>query len=170
MTRGFWLSSLSLLALAVAPVATAQTYVTNQAAQKTAVLTVVAASDNANGGLNFNGGVRGGKTFVIPLGWKVELRFRNNAMAPHSVMEINNGPIPSSLTPSLAAFPGAAGKNLTQGFGMNMGGGSTPDDTLRFTASKAGKYIIACGVPGYALAGQYIGLEISASTKEASFR
>ncbi|WP_299428013.1 sulfocyanin-like copper-binding protein [uncultured Meiothermus sp.] len=170
MTRGFWLSSLGLLALAAAPLATAQTYVANQAAQKTAVLTVVAGSDNANGGLNFNGGVRGSKTFVVPLGWKVELRFRNNAMAPHSVIVINSGPIPSGLTPGLAAFPGAAGRNLAQGFGMNMGGGSAPDDTLRFTASKAGKYTIACGVPGHAVAGQYIGLEVSASATEASFR
>jgi len=168
--RRFLFSFLSLLALA--PLAAAQTYVTNQAAQKSAILAVVASSDNTNGGLNFNGGVRGNKTFVVPLGWKVELRFRNNGMAPHSVIVLKDGPLPSSITPALAAFSGAAGKNLTQGFGMGMSGtnANAPDDILRFTANKAGKYIIACGVPGHAMAGQYIGLEISNTAKEASFK
>lgn len=167
--RRFLFSSLSLVALAaLAPAAFAQTYVTNQAAQKTAILTVVAGSDSANGGLNLNGGVRGNKTFVVPLGWKVELRFRNNGVAPHSVIVLGGGSVPASITPALAAFPGSAGKNLAQGFGKT--GGSAPQDTLRFTASKAGKYTVACGVPGHALSGQYIGLEVSGSAKEASFK
>lgn len=167
--RRFLLSSFGLLALAaIAPVAMAQTYVTNQVAQKTAILTVVAGSDNTNGGLNFNGGARDSKTFVVPVGWKVELRFRNNGMVPHSVIVLKDGPLPASLTPSLAAFSGSAGKNLTQGFGKS--GDSAPQDILRFTASTAGKYTIACGVPGHAVTGQYIGLEVSSTAKEASFK
>ncbi len=113
----FLFSSVSLLTLAaLTSTAIAQTYVTNQVAQKTAILTVVAGSDNANGGLNLNGGVRGDKTFVVPLGWKVELRFRNNGVAPHSVIVLGGGSVPASITPALAAFPGSAGKNLAQGF------------------------------------------------------
>jgi hypothetical protein len=140
-------------------------YVQNNAARKTATLRVIAGE--GGGGLNFNGVVRGAKGFVVPLGWTVELKFKNaDPNMPHSIIVVPQTPnIPVVFNPQMAAFKGAASKNVAQGVDDRA-----PEETLRFVADKAGKYLLVCGVPGHGTAGQWLGFEVSKSAKEAVYR
>ena len=51
--------------------ASAASYVTSNAAGKTATITVDANQGTVNGGLNFNGAAKASKSFTIPAGWNV---------------------------------------------------------------------------------------------------
>ena len=55
------------------------------AAARTARFQLIAGLTGLNGALNFNGYSDGGLTFVVPLGWQIEIDFRNHdGMLPHS--------------------------------------------------------------------------------------
>ncbi len=155
-----------LAAAMTAAQAAALPFVVNQPAAKTAVINLIAGDGSANGGMNFNGGFKGDKTYVIPFGWKVIVKFRDEGVLAHSAIVIPRlAKLPVVISPSQAAFPGAFVKNLNQGWSKSQG-----VYTFSFTANKAGDFYIACGVPGHALAGQYIDLVISKSAKAASFK
>ena len=56
-------------------------------AAKHVTLDIVAGFDANNGALNFNGYYTGDMTVVVPVGWTVDIHFRNNdAMLPHSLL------------------------------------------------------------------------------------
>ncbi|AFZ68322.1 sulfocyanin-like copper-binding protein [Deinococcus peraridilitoris] len=132
--------------------------VVNDAVRKTAVLTVVAGQGDANGGLNFNGAAKGEKTFTVPLGWRVELKYSNAGAMPHSVILVAGDKLPARLTP---AFPGASSKVSSAGDAVQ---------TVRFRASKAGEYLLVCGVGQHASRGQFLRFVVSPDAKEASFK
>jgi hypothetical protein len=48
-------------------------------------------------------------------------------------------------------------KNFQQGIPTNQG------DVVTFTADKAGTYLIVCGVPGHAVSGMWVVLQVSPS-------
>jgi len=124
---------------------------------------VVAGDGGANGGMNFDGYANGEMTLVVPLGWRVEIAFRNASFTPHSAMVVpfadHERP---SFDASLAAFPGAATANPSQGSSKG------DEETVTFTASRAGTYALVCAVPGHALAGMWDKLEVSAQAKSPS--
>ncbi|WP_104992204.1 sulfocyanin-like copper-binding protein [Deinococcus sp. NW-56] len=151
----------ALLALNASVLAAAPA-VSSNAAQKTAVLNVVAQSDTSNSGLNFNGASKGGKTFTVPLGWTVTLKFTNAGAMPHSVVLARAGAPALSYDTDAAAFAGAATKEPLQGV--------VKADTFTFKANKAGQYVLICGVPGHGMGGQYVKFEVSTSAKAASFK
>ncbi|MCL6548352.1 MAG: hypothetical protein K6T30_05530 [Alicyclobacillus sp.] len=137
-------------------------WVTKDRAAKTADLLVIAAYRNANGGMSFDGYAHGQLKVTVPLGWKVNVKFENDSPIPHSVM------IVSASTKGKAAgfqpaFPHAQTPNPSRGY---AGKGS---QQFTFTASKAGTYLIWCGVPGHGLAGMYDTLIISKTAKAPSF-
>jgi uncharacterized cupredoxin-like copper-binding protein len=144
--------------------ASAASFVTSNAASKTATITVDANQGTVNGGLNFNGAAKGAKSFTIPAGWNVVMQFKNMGAIPHSAIVVKGGTPPMSVTEKDAAFPGASTRMVMQGMGMNAA------DTVKFKASKAGSYLIICGVPGHALGGQYLGLKVVAGAKAASYK
>jgi plastocyanin len=152
-----------LIALSISG-ASAASYVSSNASTKTATITVDAAQGAAGGGLNFNGAVKGAKSFTVPAGWNVVMKFKNMGSFGHSAAVVKGSTPPASVTEKTAAFPGAYTKMLMQGLGMNAA------DSVKFKASTAGSYLIVCGVPGHALGGQYLGLKIVAGAKAASYQ
>lgn len=132
---------------------------------KNVTLDLLAGQGSANGGLNFNGGAKGDKTFTVPLGSVVTVKFQNLGVMPHSFVFTKGGAAPKDAEVEDAVFKGAyAPKNVEAGLG--------PKGTasVTFTANKAGSYYIVCGVPGHAPAGQYINFVVSKTAKTASFK
>jgi sulfocyanin len=132
-------------------------FVSYNATGKTVTIALFAALNSAQGGFNFNGGSSGNQTITVPLGWKVHFDVRNDDAIPHSAILITDQtPIPNG--PSQAAFPRAYTDHLTDGLPAQTG-----NDTMDFTATPAGNYLIACGVPGHAPSGMYIKFVVSAT-------
>lgn len=144
--------------------ASAVSYVSSNAATKTATLTVDASQGAAGGGLNFNGAVKGAKSFTVPAGWNVVLNFKNMGSLAHSAAVVKGSTPPLNVTAKDLAFPGAATKMLMQGLATNTA------DTVKFKATTAGTYLIVCGVPGHALGGQYLGLKVVSGAKAATYK
>jgi FtsP/CotA-like multicopper oxidase with cupredoxin domain len=112
--------------------------------------------------MSFNAAARGGETYVVPLGWTVEIRLRNRDAAPHSVRVI---PALDTLTPTMpaASFHGAESVNAESGLAYGR------SEVLRFKADRAGKFLIACAVPGHAAAGMYLRLVVQPGASAASW-
>jgi sulfocyanin len=132
-------------------------FVSYNATGKTVTIALFAALNSAQGGFNFNGGSSGNQTITVPLGWKVHFDVHNDDAIPHSAILITDQtPIPNG--PSQAAFPRAYTDHLADGLPAQTG-----NDTMDFTATPAGNYLIACGVPGHAPSGMYIKFVVSAT-------
>lgn len=134
------------------------------AASKTAKLPMVSGVGNAVGGWNFNGHANGTLIFTVPVGSTVEMPFYNDDIVPHSLGVVNGSPTNVPSAPSAPAFPNAITIKFEQGL---MTG---EKDLVRFTASKAGTYLIVCGVTGHAASGMWVVFVVSASAKAASIR
>lgn len=132
---------------------------------KNVTLDLVSGQGMTNNGLNFNGGYKANKTFTVPLGSTVTVKFRNAGMMPHSFVVTKGGAAPKDAEVVDAVFKGAYGPAEVEK-GLKPGGNLT----ATFTANKAGSYYIVCGMPGHAPAGQYINLVVSKTAKTASFK
>jgi PQQ-dependent dehydrogenase (methanol/ethanol family) len=114
-------------------------------------------------GMSFDGRAGGTGVVVVPLGWRVEVRFRNGDAAPHSARVVAaKDPVP--LVPGRSVFAGAQTKSAEAGILSGDG------DQFSFTADRAGTYFIACAVPGHAAAGMYLKLVVSAGVEKPEFR
>ncbi|HEV2671359.1 MAG TPA: sulfocyanin-like copper-binding protein [Gemmatimonadales bacterium] len=129
-------------------------------AGKTATFQLTAGLTGLNSALNFNGFKDGGLTFTVPVNWNVVILFTNHdGMLPHSAEVIDTvKPMPAG--PVDPAFPRAETVRVAQGLGPEE------KDTIRFTANKAGSYLIFCGVPGHGLTGMWIRFRVSATDKQ----
>jgi|GEM_PF-550865 len=140
---------------------------------KTVHLTFIAGYNSANAGFNFNGGAHGQMVVTVPLGDTVQATFKNDARTPHDLVII---PFSKQLPASSVApaFPGARSPQpqFRPGSGGPSAGGPRPSAnaslTFSFVASKAGTYLIICGVPGHALAGMWDRFVVSPTAKAAS--
>lgn len=113
--------------------------------------------------MSFDGAAQGGETFVVPLGWTVEIRLRNGDATPHSARVVaSRETIP--LTIPGAVFAGAESPNAEAGLASGR------SQVFRFSASRAGNYLIACAVPGHAAAGMYVKLLVQADASTPSWR
>src|SRR3989441_2193525 len=129
------------------------------AAARTARFQLIAGLTGLNGALNFNGFSDGGLTFVVPVGWRTEIDFRNHdGMLPHSA-EVIAPQTPLPIQPVDPAIPRAFTLRLAEGLI------SEATDTMRFTAQPAGDYLIFCGVAGHGAAGVWVRFQVSASAK-----
>ena len=131
---------------------------------KNVTLDLNAGQGQSNNGLNFNGGYKGDKTFTVPLGARVTVKFHNAGMMPHSFVVVGAA-APKDAEVADAVFKGAYAPSNVEA-GLQPGGSAT----VKFAANKAGTYSIVCGVPGHAAAGQYIKLVVSKTVKAASFK
>ena len=134
-------------------------WLTFDAATRTAHFQLIAGFTGVNGALNFNGFRDGELTLVIPVGWKTEIAFRNHdGMLPHSAEVIKpQTPLPvQPVTPAIA-----------RAFTVKLATGIPPQgtDVMRFAAQPAGDYLIFCGVPGHGASGMWIRLRVSATAK-----
>jgi len=123
-------------------------YVAYDSVRRTAWIMV-----DAGASMTFNGAVHGVRTVSLPVGWNVELRFRNRDVAPHSVRVVRDTThIPLELMP--AVFAGGESEHA------DVGSASGANETVRFTVDRAGDYLIACAVPGHASAGMFVRLKV----------
>src|SRR6266571_2024277 len=135
------------------------TWLSFNAAARTARFQLIAGLTGVNGALNFNGFSDGGLTFVVPVGWQTEIDFRNHdGMLPHSA-EIITPRTPLPVQPVAPAIPRAFTLRLDEGLV------SEATDTMRFAAQPAGEYLMFCGVPGHGAAGMWIRFQVSATAK-----
>ncbi|MGH7665826.1 MAG: sulfocyanin-like copper-binding protein [Candidatus Dormibacteria bacterium] len=117
-------------------------WVSYDPATKSVTWKVVAAYQDVNHGLSFDGEARGAMKVAVPVGWSVTVDFSNVGTVNHSAVIVT----PTGTTP---VFPGAGTPNPTLGTAP----GQTA--TYTFTASTAGSYRLACLTPGHEGAGMW---------------
>ena len=144
---------LLLLAAARAQSELHASWLTADAQAKRVHIDIVAGWNANNGALNFNGYFTGDMTIVVPVGWTVELDFKNNdAMLPHSLLLTK--PYPPGHVPEIAgvnevAIPRAYTNNPDQGIPAPKG------DKVSFKAQAPGDYWFFCGAPGHGKGGMW---------------
>ncbi len=111
-----------------------------------------------------NGQHNGGVQIIVPLNWTVQWDWRNtDSTAPHSlVVMAEREKLP--LEGGREAFTNAMTRAVTAGLAAGQG------DRTTFTAEEAGWYWLLCGVPGHAIAGEYLGLRVDPEAKTASVK
>ncbi len=126
-------------------------------------LTVVASLSPANGGLNFNGYVKGEAAYHVPEGWTVQVTFRNlSTQSPHSAVVAPDGQ-QNNVRITQTAFPDSATPNYEAGI-------TSGSQAFTFKAQKQGKYILICGLPGHGQAGQWIWFYVDAPDSQPSWQ
>ena len=128
-----------------------------------ATIQIIAGYNSVAGGFNFNGGARGSMVVTVPLNTKVVATFRNDATTPHSALIVGYSKTFPAKTPA-PAFAGAASADY-----LNGAERGDPATTFRFTASRAGTYLLICGVPGHDSAGMWDLFVVSPTARTVTF-
>lgn len=118
---------------------------------------------DAGPSMTFNGAVHGTRTVTVPVGWEVEVRFRNRDAMPHSVRVVTESPTIPMQMPT-ASFGGAESSEA------DVGSVSGAVETFRFRADLTGTYLLACAVPGHASAGMYVRLVVTREATVPNYR
>jgi sulfocyanin len=131
------------------------------AASKTATIAITAGSTSANSKWNFNGASHGDLTITVPVGSKVVVDFSNNdAGNAHSVGVVGpKQPVPSSGDGLTFLAPTAYSVPFTRGTPRGR------TERFEFKADKAGSYWFFCGVPPHGTGGMYVNFVVSAKAK-----
>jgi Sulfocyanin (SoxE) domain len=111
-----------------------------------------------------NGHHNGDLQIVVPLNWTVQWDWQSaDSTQPHSlVVMVEREKLPTEG--GRPAFTNAMTRMVTAGLRPGQG------DRTTFTAEEAGWYWLLCGVPGHALAGEYIGLRIDPGASTAGVK
>jgi len=141
------------------PVADAVDWLTSDSASRTVSLrlevTRPAGSDVALINLLRSGGVQ----VVVPLGWTVRWEWRSaDSSASHSLV----------VMAEREKFPAEGGRPVFDNAMTRMVTAGLPAgqvDQTTFTADQPGWYWMLCGVPGHAIAGEYVGLRVDPEAK-----
>jgi len=131
------------------------------AAGKRVTLDIVAGFNANNGALNYNGYFTGDMTVTVPVGWTVDIRFKNNdAMLPHSLV----------VTKPYARdhFPEQAGVNdvaISRAYTDNPDQGipSPKTDQVEFVTRDPGPFYFFCGAPGHGQGGMWTHFVVDAA-------
>lgn len=129
---------------------------------KTVKVVLAATFNTANAGMNFNGYSHGNAVLTVPVGWKVQVTFINPSPIPHSAIVVDKSDV-KKLQITEPYFEGGAIPKHIQG--MTMGKAE-----FSFVADEAGEYALACGFPAHALAGHWVGFNISADAKAPTLK
>ena len=145
-------------------VARVNEFLSYDAQARTATILLVAGYNGLNDALNYNGGARGSQGVSIPLAWTVHVALTNrDSDLQHSAIVVRQVlPPPEEMT--TPAFAGAVVSQLEEG----VHEGDTT--SFEFVADKAGRYMVACGVPGHAQGGMWMRLTVSADIDRPSYR
>lgn len=117
-----------------------------------------------DGNALINGHRKGELQIIVPLNWAVQWDWRNaDSTSPHSlVVMAEREKLPTEGGRS--AFTNAMTRMVTAGLPAGQG------DRTTFTAEEAGWYWLLCGVPGHAIAGEYLGLRVDPEARTASLK
>lgn len=150
-------------AAAAAAAATPPWLVVDSAGQTVTIALQVTAAAGGGPAL-INGHQRGELQLVVPLNWTVQWDWRSaDSTSPHSlVVMAEREKLPTEG--GRAAFTNAMTRMVTAGLAAGQG------DRTAFTADQAGWYWLLCGVPGHAIAGEYLGLRVDPEAKTASVK
>jgi sulfocyanin len=139
-------------------------FLTYDRGSRTVSLQLIAGYNGLNGSLNYNGATKGSHGIYVPTGWRIHVAVTNrDSDLQHSAIVVHEV-LPPPVEPSEPAFPGAALPELDVGLHEDETG------TMDFVASHAGRFMIACGVPGHAQAGMWLQLAVSNSIAVPSYR
>lgn len=130
-------------------------------AARTVKLTLVVTPAPGGGAALINGHRSGDVQLVVPLNWTVQWDWRNaDSTSPHSlVVMAEREKLPTEGGRS--TFTNAMTRMVTAGLRAGE------HDQTTFTADEAGWYWLLCGVPGHALAGEWIGLRVHPEARAA---
>jgi sulfocyanin SoxE-like protein len=136
-------------------------WLTVDSAGKTASLTLEMATPPNASSPTINGYRNGEARVIVPVGWTVRWDWRNgDAASPHSlVVMVQREKIP--LEGGRPAFSNAMTKMVTEGLPQGQ------TDQTTFEAEEAGWYWIMCGVPGHALKGEWLELQVDRAATTA---
>ena len=146
-------------------------YLEYEPVSRTAYIDIVAtrvstidSSTMSSDTLAFNAGFSGPHTLTVPLGWRVVGQFVNrDPVHPHSAIVIPEVyPLPT--VPPPAVFPQAFTRGVEDGLATNA------RDEMAFTADREGRFLIVCGVPGHAEAGQRMWLVVTPDVNVPAYR
>jgi hypothetical protein len=132
-------------------------------AAKSIKLTLEVARPSGAPSAGLNGEHDGSVQINVPLNWAVHWSWRNGDSVPHSLVVVAE----REKLPTEGGHPAldnAASRAVTTGIDP----GKT--DETAFVADQAGWYWILCGVPGHALAGEWIGLRIDPAATSVSLK
>ena len=146
-----------------APADAAPPWLIADEAAKTVTLPLLVTRGSDGSGL-INGHRKGELQIVVPLNWTVQWDWRNaDSASPHSlVVMAERERLPTEG--GRAVFTNAMTRTLTAGLPAGQG------DRTTFTAEEAGWYWLLCGVPGHAIAGEYLGLRVDPEAKTATVK
>jgi len=163
----FWVSLATLLfLLPAAQEAEAQQpslpeWMVADSAARTVNLTLQTTGSSGGPSALINGYRSGGIQIIVPRNWTVTWHWRSrDSTAPHSlVLMAEREKLP--LQGDRPALQNAMTRMVTAG----LRAGQT--DVTTFTADEAGWYWLLCGVPGHAIAGEWIGLRVDPNVRTA---
>jgi Sulfocyanin (SoxE) domain len=132
------------------------------ARQATIVLEVTAPAGSPSALLN--GYREGGVQVVVPLRWTVSWNWHSaDSSAKHSlVVMVEREKLPTEG--GSPAFTNAMSRSVTTGLPTGL------VDHTTFEADQPGWYWLLCGVPGHALAGEWIGLRVDPEATTAGVK
>ena len=146
------------------PVVDAVDWLTSDSASRTVSLRLEVTRPAGSNAARINGAQSGGVQVVVPLGWTVRWEWRStDSSATHSmVIMAEREKLP--LEGGRPAFDDAMTRMTTAGLPAGQA------DQTTFTADQPGWYWMLCGVPGHAIAGEYIGLRVDPEAKVGGVR
>jgi hypothetical protein len=151
--------------LCCAPVAAAQTsWVAADSANQTVTLDLAVTPKGDAPSARIAGYREGAAQVVVPLRWTVRWNWHSeDPAAPHSlVVMVEREKLPTEG--GRPAFTNAESRDLLAGLPAGQ------KDQTTFVADQTGWYWMLCGVPGHALAGEWIGLKVDAEAATASVK
>lgn len=123
-------------------------------------LDIVAGSTPTGNYWNYNGAQNGDMNIVVPVGAQVTINFQNDdPNMAHSIGVSPGFDTPPAMVDATPVFDGAISSNPTSMTEATMPGQS---ETVTFTASEAGEYVLVCYIPGHAVSGMWIRFTVSA--------
>ena len=128
----------------------------------TIALEVTAPAGSPSGLLN--GFREGGVQIVVPQGWTVTWDWHSaDSSARHSLVAmVEREKLPAEA--AQPAFTNAMSRSVTAGLAAGT------HDKTTFVADQVGWYWLLCGVPGHALAGEWIGLKVDGEARTAGVK
>jgi hypothetical protein len=131
---------------------------------RTATITLEVTAPAGSPSAVLNGFREGGVQIVVPLRWTVTWDWRSaDAAGKHSlVLMAEREKLPSEG--GRPAFTNAVSRSVTGGLAAGQ------SDRTTFEAEESGWYWLLCGVPGHAIAGEWIELRVDADATTASVK
>jgi uncharacterized cupredoxin-like copper-binding protein len=138
-------------------------WIVPDASAETVTLTLEVARPPGARSAQLSGEHDGSVQINVPLGWTVNWSWRNGDSVPHSLVVVAE----REKLPAEGGHP-ALENAMSRAVTTGIPPGKT--DATTFVADQAGWYWMLCGVPGHALAGEWIGLRVDPAATGVSLK